>query len=116
MTQETKTTLYPVLTAELLLVHPKRNLLLEKIKKYCGLELRYYQICYEPLINQFVALVQALPFQAGGGPGTLMDYSLERAELMLQVYRQEVGEQFDPRQAYAAVVAALLQDVGKIIS
>ena len=64
------------------------------------------------LFNQFIELVQALPFQVGGGVGSLMDYGLERAELILQIYREEMGDQFDPKHAYAVVIAALLQDVG----
>ncbi|HVV67831.1 MAG TPA: TraI domain-containing protein [Gammaproteobacteria bacterium] len=116
MSQQSKATLYPVLTAEALLAHPKRRLVLEKIKKDCGLELRYYQMCYEPLILHFLELVQALPFQINGGPGTLMDYGLERAELMVQTYKEEAGNKFDAKHAYAVIIAALLQDVGRITS
>ncbi len=114
MPSESKITLYPILTAERLLAHPKRRLLLEKIKKVCGLELRYYQMCYESLIYQFAELVQGLPFQVGGGVGTLMDYGLERAELILQLYKIDAGEQMDPMIAYVLVIAALVQDVGRI--
>src|SRR5207253_2047823 len=96
--------------------HPKRRLLLEKIKKHCGLEPRYFQMCYEPLFEQFLELAQALPFQIGGGAGSLMDYGLERAELILQIYREEMGDRFGPKHAYAVVIAALLQDVGRITS
>ncbi len=116
MSVENKTPLYPVLSAEELLAHPKRYLLLEKYKKYSGLEERFFTAFYQPLIYQFVELVQALPFQPGGRDGSLMDYGLERADFALQSYREGAGNQFAANYAYAVFSAALLQDIGKVVS
>lgn len=116
MSLEPKTPLYPVLSAEDLLAHPKRYLLLEKYKKYSGLEEHFFQALYQPLIYRFIEWVQALPFQPGGRAGGLMDYGLERADFALQSYREGAGNQFTAIYAYAVFSAALMQDVGKVVS
>lgn len=108
--------LYPILTTDELLVHPKRKFLLEKIKHNTYLDDSNYELLYQPLISQLVEFVQMLPYHTGGIPGSLMDYSLERAELALRLYHQQMPDDPNPLEAYALFSAALLQDVGKVMS
>jgi len=109
--------LYPVLKAdELLLADPKRRYFLSKISQYTGLETPLYQTLYETAMVRLAELVQALPYQTGGLPGGLMDYSLERAVAIIRHYHESAGADFSPLYAYALFTAALFQDMGKIIS
>lgn len=108
--------LYPVLRAAELLAHPKRALLLERIEQNTHLDSEYYDRLYRPLITDVVEFVQVLPYHVGGALGSLMDYSLERGALALRMYNERLGEDPDPLQAYALFSAALLQDVGKVMS
>lgn len=107
---------YPVLAAADLLVHPRRRFLLDKIKHNTYLDEENYDLLYQPLIKELVEFVQLLPYHSGGIPGSLMDYSLERGELALRLYHQQVQEEPNPLEAYALFSAALLQDVGKVMS
>lgn len=116
MTTVKNGSLYPVLSYNDLLAHPKRRLLLEKIKKNTYLDDENYALLYEPLIEYFIEFVQALPYHVGGMPGSLMDYSLERGELALRLFDEKFTENLDPLQAYALFSAALLQDVGRVMS
>jgi hypothetical protein len=109
--------LYPVLKADdLLLTDFKRRRFIRKINEYTGLEHSLYQTLYETTIVRFVELVQALPYQNGGIPGGLMDYSLEHAVAAIRHYHESAEGDFSPLYAYALFTAALFQNVGKIIS
>lgn len=109
--------LYPVLKAEaLLLGHPKRRRFLDKIIRFTGLDLPLYQTLYETCISRCAELMQALPYQTGGAPGGLLDYSLERAVIALRNYHESAGTDFSPLYAYALFTAALFQELGKIMS
>lgn len=108
--------LYPILTAAELLVHPRRRFLVEKIKHNTYLDDANYTLLYQPLIDHLIEFVQLLPYHPGGIPGSLMDYSLERGELALRLYHQQMQDDPNPLEAYALFSAALLQDVGKVMS
>jgi hypothetical protein len=109
--------LYPVLKVDALLTDdPKRRRFLSKLHLHTGLEETLYQTLYETAITNFVELVQALPYQEGGKPGGLLDYSLERAVIALRHYHQATGADFSPLFAYALFTAALFQEAGKLIS
>jgi len=87
--------LYPVLNAEeLLLADPKRRHFLNQISQYTGLETPLYQTLYETAIVRFAELAQALPYQAGSAPGSLMDYSLEHAVTAIRHYHESAGHDF----------------------
>src|SRR5262245_40793971 len=79
--------LYPIKTARFLLAQTKRQLLVEKIKKNCGLEESHFATLYQPVIDHFAEFVQALPMQRGGKIGSMLDYGLIRAGLVLQAYQ-----------------------------
>lgn len=116
MTNESSAVLYPVVSSKVLLSHAKRRLLLEKVRRDSKLENEeQYSLVYRALIESFVEFVQALPATIGGKPGRLMDEGLERGQLALQYYWNEAkGE--DPLYAYMIFSAALLLDIGKVVS
>lgn len=108
--------IFPILDAQQLLSHPRRQLLLKKIAHACGLSATEHDALYTGLITQFVEFSQAIPSMIGGKLGGLMDDALERCNMVLQIYQENEQNKFDTRYAYALFSAALLLDVGKIIT
>lgn len=106
----------PVLGATELLADPQHQSLLQQIRSHSGLDEEAYGLFYDRLITKFVERVQVLPYQVGGKPGGLINYSLERAAAALQEYHRHTKEEFSALYAYAVFSALLLQDIGKIIS
>jgi hypothetical protein len=111
-----KVSLYSVKTADALLGHTKRQLLIARIKKSTDLEEAYFETLYMPVIERFAEFVQALPYIKGGKRGGLLDYGLVRAALVSQAYVGETGKKADPLYTYAIFTVALLRDIGKVVS
>lgn len=117
MSLATKAALYPVKSAKYLLSQTKRQLLLAKIQRASHLESPYFEDFYQSVIEQFAEFVQALPIQKGGKEGGLLDYGLIRSHLILKnFYEDTPPARADTRNAYALFTAALLRDVGKVMS
>ncbi len=115
MSNQSSVSLFPVLSAKMLLPHAKYRIFFEKLKKNCGLSGDQFSLLYQSLVEAFVEFVQALPTTAGGKPGGLMKEGLERAQLAFHYYWTEARGD-DPLYAYMVFSAALLLDIGKVVS
>lgn len=107
--------LLPILGSDKLLSNLKRQWWLTQIERFVNLPEEHFELLYLQLIRQFADFVQILPSTAGGKLGGLLAEGLQRGFLTLKVLYGEKKE-VDPRFAYALFSAALLMDIGKVVS
>lgn len=109
--------LLPVLGADELLFSSRHKGLLRQCRDLAAIpEDDIYTRLYGRLIQQFFEFVQVLPQKPNGVLGSLLNYGLARASLVFQRFCQQRVKRITPLLKYAVFSAALLKDVGKIIS
>ncbi len=106
----------PVLTAEELLFTSRHKGLLRQFRDLSGLPDELHDQLYTQLINRFIEFVQVLPHKPNGILGSIINYGLARASAVLQKYLQKRRLQTTPLLTYAVFSAALLKDIGRVLS
>lgn len=109
--------LLPVLTESELLFGSRQKGLLRQIRDLAfEFSQGDYDRSYGALIKNFMELVQVLPHKTSGIIGSLFNYSLSRSVITLQKYCQLKKSQTTPLLKFAVFSAALLKDVGRVLS
>lgn len=108
--------LLPVLNAEELLFSARHKGLLRQIRDLAELSSDDFDASYGALITHFMEFVQVLPHKTNGILGSLLNYGLARAVAVFQKYCQLRKEHATPLLKFAVFSAALLKDVGRVIS
>lgn len=108
--------LYPTVDADALLSHPRRSLIFDRLLPSSGLESQDFEVLYRALILNFAQWAQVLPVRVGAKLCSLLDYGLERGVMALQNYQEESKQEFDPLLGYLYFTAALLKDIGKLVT
>lgn len=106
------------------LADEKRQVLLQKMKEYSGLEPSRYEGLCHTLVEHLVNYCQSLPETANSyysQPGGLVDHALNRTEAALGLFKefiiQEPEERLSEEQKlwqYALYSAAIVQGIGKL--
>jgi hypothetical protein len=109
--------LLPVLTGEELLFSSRHKGLLRQIRDFIP-EFSHddYDRSFGKLLTHFMEFVQVLPHKTSGIIGSLLNYSLARAVAPLQKYYQFKKTKATPLLKFAVLSAALLKDVGRVLS
>lgn len=108
--------LLPVLKGDELLFSHRHKGLLRQLRDLAELPNDDFDISYNALVTHFMEFVQILPHKANGILGSLLNYSLARAISVFQKYCQIRKNQTTPLFKFAVFSAALLKDVGRVIS
>lgn len=106
----------PVLSAEDLFFSARHKGILRQFHDSSGLSDELYDQLYTQLIYRFMEFVQVLPHKPNGILGSLLNYGLARASVVLQKYLQKRKLQTTPLLIYAVFSAALLKDIGRVLS
>jgi integrating conjugative element relaxase (TIGR03760 family) len=113
-----------MLTAPQFLADSKRQVLLQKMRSYSGLEIARYESLCLSLVERLVDYCQSVPETANSyysQAGGLVDHALNRTEAALGLF-QEIISHDSPQTLseeqmiwqYALYTAALLQGIGKL--
>lgn len=109
--------LLPVLTDSELLFSSRQKGLLRQIRDLVSeFSQEDYDRSYGALIKNFMELVQVIPHKTSGILGSLFNYSLSRSVVTLQKYCQLKRNGATPLFKFAVFSAALLKDVGRVLS
>lgn len=108
--------LLPVLNAEELLFSARHKGLLRQIHDLAELPPDVFDASYGVLMTRFMEFVQVLPHKTNGILGSLLNYGLARAVAVFQKYCQLRKEYATPLLKFAVFSAALLKDVGRVVS
>lgn len=108
--------LLPVLSPEELLFGPRHKGLIRRFRDLAGVSREEFNATYGELLNHFLMFVQVLPHKAGGILGSLLNHSLARSTVALQKYCQLKGKEATPLLKFALFSAALLKDLGRVMS
>ena len=115
--------LLPMASATQFLADNKRQVLLEKIKAFSGLEVARYESLCATLIDNLISYCKGLPDSANSyysQVGGLADHALNRTEAALGLFQEFIivePEGLSEEQnlwQYALYSAALLQGIGKL--
>ena len=108
--------LLPVLNHDALLFGQRHKGLLRQIFDLAELSQDDFDATYGILIKNFMEYVQVLPQKMGGVMGSLLNYSLARAIAVFQKYCALRKRQAMPLLKFAVFSAALLKDVGCVMT
>lgn len=119
--------IYPVLKADVLLKEDRRNSWLSALPDLIATSPMNYKLYYLPVLENFAEFVQNLPETAHGffsHSGGFLDHGLERAVQAMKIsqgYAQadaqaDVAQEITGLWNYAIYTAALLFDVGKLVT
>lgn len=108
--------LLPVLTGETLLFGQRHKGLLRQLRDLSGATTDEFDRSYGILLTHFMEFVQVLPHKSNGILGSLLNYSLARACAVFQKYCHARKAQATPLFKFAVFSAALLKDVGRVIT
>lgn len=108
--------LLPVLHYDELLFGQRHKGLLRQIHDLAELSAEDFDRSYAKLIQHFMEFVQVLPHETSGIIGSLLNYSLARAVAVFQKYCQVRKGHLTPLLRFAVFSAALLKDVGRVLS
>lgn len=106
----------PVLSGSDLLFSSRHKGLMRQIRDLAGLPEEDYQQLYGRTLEQFFEFVQVLPQKQNGVLGSMLNYGLARAVIALQKFCQQKNKKPTPLLKFAVFTAALLRDVGKVVS
>lgn len=108
--------LLPVLTADELLVSSRHKGLLRQVRDLCvEFSQSDFDHSFGLLLHYFIEFVQLLPQESNGIMGSLLNTSLARAVTTIQKYVQ-FRKNASPLLKFAVFSAALLKDIGRVIS
>lgn len=108
--------LLPVLTGDELLFSSRHKGLLRQFRDLAELSTEDFDHSYGEVIRNFMEFVQVLPHKTNGIMGSLLNYGLARASVVFQKYCHLKKGQTTPLLKFAVFSAALLKDVGRVIS
>lgn len=109
--------LLPVLSGEELLFSHRHKGLLRQIRDLAAeFSQEDFDRSYGSLMRNFMEFVQVLPHKPNGIMGSLLNYSLARAVATFQKYCQLRKTQTTPLLKFAVFSAALLKNVGRVVS
>lgn len=108
--------LLPVLTADELLFGHRHKGLLRQFRDLAELPSDDFDRSYGALIKNFMEFTQILPHKTSGIMGSLLNYGLARTAAVFQKYCQLRKTQTTPLLKFAVFSAALLKDVGRVLS
>ena len=108
--------LLPVLSADELLFSARHKGLLRQFRDLAGLPQNEFDSSYGELIQHFMEFTQVLPHQMGGALGSLLNYGIARTSAVFQKYCQIRKTQTTPLLKFAVFSAALLKDIGRVMS
>lgn len=106
----------PVLNTEELLFSSRHKGLLRQFRDLSDLSAEHYDQIYTQLIYRFLEFAQLLPYKPNGILGSLINRGLARAAATLQKYCQIRQKAATPLLRFAVFSAALLKDLGRVIS
>lgn len=108
--------LLPVLNYDELLFGHRHKGLLRQFRDLAELSSDDFDRSYGLLIKNFMELTQVLPHKTSGIMGSLLNYGLARAAAVFQKYCQLRKTHATPLLKFAVFSAALLKDVGRVLS
>lgn len=109
--------LLPVLSFEELLFGHRHKGLLRQIRDLVPeFSQADFDRSYGNLMRNFIEFTQVLPHKSNGIMGSLLNYGLSRAIAVFQRYCQSRKTQTTPLIKFAVFSAALLKDVGRVLS
>lgn len=108
--------LLPVLSADELLFGQRHKGLMRQIRDLANISDADFNVTYGDLLKNFMEFTQVLPHKSNGVLGSLLNYSLARAVATFQKYCQFRKSQTTPLLKFAVFSAALLKDVGRVMS
>ncbi|PIZ03717.1 MAG: hypothetical protein COY58_07735 [Gammaproteobacteria bacterium CG_4_10_14_0_8_um_filter_38_16] len=108
--------LLPVLSADELLFSARHKGLLRQFRDLAELPQDDFDRSYGELIKNFMEFAQLLPHKSNGILGSLLNYGLARTAAVFQKYCQLRKNQTTPLLKFAVFSAALLKDLGRVMS
>lgn len=108
--------LLPVLSADELLFGQRHKGLMRQFRDLAEMPDPDFNVSYGDLLKNFMEFTQVLPHKSNGVLGSLLNYSLARAAATFQKYCQLRKSQTTPLLKFAVFSAALLKDVGRVVS
>lgn len=108
--------LLPVLSGDALLFGHRHKGLIRQFRDLAEMPDADFDATYAELIKHFMEFVQVIPHKPNGILGSLLNYSLARSSAVFQKYCQLRKAQTTPLLKFAVFSAALLKDVGRVIS
>ncbi len=108
--------LLPVLAKEELLFSHRHKGLLRQFRDLAEVSQEDFDRSYGEVIQNFMEFTQVLPHKTNGIMGSLLNYGLARASAVFQKYCQLRKGQTTPLLKFAVFSAALLKDIGRVMS
>lgn len=108
--------LLPVLKGDELLLGQRHKGLLRLFRDLAEVPSDEFDATYGVVLQNFMEFVQILPHKQGGILGSLMNYGLARSSTAFQKYCQMKKGQTSPLLKFALFSAALLKDLGRVMS
>ena len=108
--------LLPVLSGDELLFSNRHKGLMRQFHDLAEMTDADFNCTYGELMRNFMEFVQVLPHKSNGILGSLLNYGLARTSAVFQKYCQLRKSQTTPLLKFAVFSAALLKDVGRVIS
>src|SRR3990167_4486503 len=108
--------LLPVLSGDELLFGHRHKGIVRLFRDLAEVSSDEFDATYGVLLQNFMEFVQVLPHKHGGILGSLLNYGLARASAVFQKYCQMKKGQASPLLKFALFSAALLKDLGRVMS
>ncbi|GEM_PF-2379607 len=108
--------LLPVLKGDELLFGHRHKGIVRLFRDLAEVPPDEFDATYGVLLQNFMEFVQVLPHKQGGILGSLLNYGLARASAVFQKYCQVKKGQTSPLLKFAVFSAALLKDLGRVMS
>lgn len=108
--------LLPVLKGDELLFGHRHKGIVRLFRDLAEVPSDEFDATYGELLKNFMEFVQVLPHKHGGILGSLLNYGLARASAVFQKYCQMKKGQTSPLLKFAVFSAALLKDLGRVMS
>jgi hypothetical protein len=108
--------LLPVLNADELLFGHRHKGLMRQFRDLAEVSNEEFDATYGELLKHFMEFVQVLPYKPGGILGSLLNYGLARTAAVFQKYCQMKKGQTTNLLKFALFSAALLKDLGRVMS
>src|SRR3989338_1299238 len=108
--------LLPVLSGDELLFGHRHKGLMRQFRDLVEMSDADFACTYGELLENFMEFVQILPHKSNGILGSLLNYSLARTSAVFVKYCQLRKGQTTPLLKFAVFSAALLKDIGRVMS
>lgn len=108
--------LLPVLTKDELLFSHRHKGLLRLLRDLAEIPENDFDQSYADVLQNFMEFAQVLPHKTNGVMGSLLNYGLAHTVAVFQKYCQLKRPQATPLIKFAVFTAALLRDVGRVLT